>query len=60
MCICRAILKEDIIAKICKDIAEDSAEELPYSESDRAQLAEMARKWLEENLGETLEVVRLT
>nr|DAV37596.1 MAG TPA: Protein of unknown function (DUF2497) [Caudoviricetes sp.] len=33
---------------------------MPYSESDRAQLAEMARKWLEENLGETLEVVRLT
>lgn len=35
----------------------DSEEELPYSESDRAQLANLARKWLEENLGETLEVV---
>nr|DAI07004.1 MAG TPA: hypothetical protein [Caudoviricetes sp.] len=49
-------VKEDIIAKICKDIVKDSEEELPYSESDRAQLANLARKWLEENLGETLDV----
>lgn len=50
-------VKKDIINRICKDIEQDSEEELPYSESDRVQLAEMARKWLEENLGETLEVV---
>ena len=49
-------VKEDIIAKICNDIEKDSGQELPYSESDRVQLAEMARKWLEENLGETLDV----
>nr|DAQ41162.1 MAG TPA: hypothetical protein [Caudoviricetes sp.] len=48
-------VKEDIIAKICKDIAEDSTEKLLYSESDRVQLANLARKWLEENLGETLD-----
>lgn len=34
----------------------DSEEELPYSESDHVQLADLARKWLEENLGETLDI----
>lgn len=49
-------VKKDIINRICKDIEQDSGKELPYSESDRVQLAEMARKWLEENLDETLAI----
>lgn len=49
-------VKKDIINRICKDIKRDSENELPYSESDRGQLAEMARKWLEGNLGETLAI----
>ena len=47
-------VKEEVINKICADIVKDE-KLLPYSETDRKKLAELAREWLEENVGERLE-----
>ena len=47
-------VKESVINKICADIVKDE-NRLPYSQTDRELLAEKARKWLEENVKESLE-----